>query len=268
MKLFKNFPKELLVLKIIFTIISLIVWVIFISIMYSIGMPGKFEVKPPDEGDISWEKKGDFLVLNTEVGIVNKGLWDITDLNLKIDIKNTTNYYAVHYSKFVDKIPHGKETKIPINIKFNLHEHYEKTGEDWLLNDQDLKIEIFAKTKYAKSLIEFSTAFTQKSRWGSPLSGLKIEKPRIVDNNVNTTFYFFNNASYDLNLNVNAILYDKNDKALANANKNIYAEKNGFYINSIEIHANSIENAKYVQFLFSDKENFIDYQIEKKLGGY
>lgn len=267
MKLFK-LPKELLLLKIIFTIITIIIWIIFISIMYSIGVPGKFEVQPPEGDDISWEKEGDFLVMDTEFGIVNKGYWDITDLELNIDIRNQTDYYLLNYKQIVDVIPHGGETQIPINIQFNLMEHYDKSGDDWIVNDQDLKIEIQAKTKYAKRLISFVTNFTQESQWGAPLSGLKIGEPTYSGNVINTTFSFLNNATYDLDMVVNGIVQNENDEVIANVTKKIQVNKGNYYFDTIELELMSYGEEFHVQFLFVDEENLIEYgPIEMSVGG-
>lgn len=266
MRLFKNLPKELLVLKIIVTVISLIIWVIFLSIIYSIGIPGKFDVKLSGEGDLSWHKEGDFLVASTEISIVNNGLWDIKNLNLKIDIKNQTNYYIIHYTKTVDKIPHGKETPIPITVRLDLEKLYNSVGDYWAINDQDLEVEIYVTTNYAKSLIKFSTNFVQHSQWGAPLSGLNIKEPNIEGNYINTSFNFFNNASYDLNLNVS--VFDEDDNPIPPP-KQIFASKKHQHDDWIKIDTKSINGLEYVKFFFSDEENFIKYgPIIKKIGGY
>lgn len=268
MKLFKRLPKGLVFLKIIFTITSLIVWLLLFSILYSVAMPGNFDLKPPEEKDISWEKRGDFLVMDTHVKIINKGLWDITDLNLRIEIKNHTGFYVLKYTKNTVKISHGEVSHIPINIQFNLKQHYERSGDDWLVNDQNLKIEIHASTKYAKGLIEIEATLNPESNWGAPLSGLKIEKPRIVDNKVNTTFSFYNNASYNLDLTVRGDIYDSSDNFLTNVSKIIHTKKKSYFVDSIEIDGKSAEDAEYIKFFFIDEKNFIEYgPIEKRLGG-
>lgn len=157
----------------------------------------QFSLGQPQVG----ETQDDELPFFFPVSIVNKGFYNIANLNISTDVVDKEGERITRGSTFISVIEHGQAVDTNHTLTLNLTDLLHRS-RDFLLTDTELTINAMMEMDAAEVVpVQASWNFTMP--WGAPLSGFALGSPQFAP--YNTTHVtatvrvsFQNHACFDV----------------------------------------------------------------------
>jgi len=140
-------------------------------------------------------------VIRAPFSVTNGGFYDISDLDIRIELKNSTGYTFFKNDTIVNVIKAQTTHNGAVVLAINYTDLYVKNAYYNLFHSDTFKLIVTVKCAYAKPMIGFQADVSQEMPWTAPLADFKITvgKPtaKIIDATYSTLSVPFTIDGYD-----------------------------------------------------------------------
>jgi hypothetical protein len=168
------------VTKIIAISLSLTLIVFLGSVAYSI-LPPRLSIVPPETFELSYDSENKTLYLSTNVSVSNTGFYSIDNLQIEIDIVNSTGYHIIQASTISVDVPAGFSGPLGIIIPLNITELLESFTYNYLFDSFPLNLTLTINADYAFQVFHLKASYQTQEEWIGPLANLSV---KVVDTDV------------------------------------------------------------------------------------
>jgi hypothetical protein len=113
-----------------------------------------------------------FIIISVPFFVNNTGLYDLSELNMKLAVTDYNESFASTSTTFVPSIPRGSNIETAHNVSMSLDEPTSKLL-DYLFNDTVFNLDLSLKLNFAGA-IPFQVSTNMTMPWGAPLYNFSI----------------------------------------------------------------------------------------------
>jgi hypothetical protein len=113
-----------------------------------------------------------FVVISVPLSINNSGLYDLSKLNVTVDVMDYNGSLVSTSTTFVPLIPRGSSVETAHNVSMNLDDIVSK-AQIYLFNDTIFNVDMSMKLKFADA-IPFQISMNKTIPWGAPLYNFSV----------------------------------------------------------------------------------------------
>ena len=112
------------------------------------------------------------VVLSIPLFVNNSGLYDLSELNMTVDVMDSNESLLSASSTFVAMIPRNSSIQTAHNISINIDDTTSQ-GQTYLFNDTVFNIDLSLRVKFARA-VPFQVSMNTTVPWGAPLYNFSI----------------------------------------------------------------------------------------------
>lgn len=197
-----------------------------------------------------------FVVISIPLSINNTGLYDLSELNITVDVMDYNESLLSTSTTFVPLISRGSGVETAHNISISLDDISSK-AQTYLFNDTIFNVDMSVKLNFAHA-IPFQVSMNMTMPWGAPLYNLSIGQ--ISYNYLNLTHQeaiipisFENHSPYfDVDGTMQVEIYNDNDELLGFGASDLNVPPHYSYDSQVEtiVDASKITGSGEVRFYF------------------
>jgi len=131
--------------------------------------------------------RGSLYVIRAPFSVTNGGLYDISDLDIGIELKNSTGYTFFENDTIVNVIKAQTTHHDAVVLAINYTDLYVKNAYYNLFHSDTFKLIVAVKCAYAKPMIGFQADVSQEMSWTAPLVDFKITVGAPSSTSINAT---------------------------------------------------------------------------------
>jgi len=132
-------------------------------------------------GEPQLSSSGEFLVISIPLFINNSGFYDLSELNITVDVMDYNGSLVLTSTTFVPLIQKDSSVETVHNISMSLNETISK-AEIYLFNDTIFNLNMSMKLNFA-SVVPFQVSMNKTIPWGAPLYNFSVGQPSYDDYN-------------------------------------------------------------------------------------
>lgn len=156
---------------------SVLVAYIVISLIIGSMVYSTFDIKPELSTSFKTDFRKDQYIFSLPFNLTNGGFYDITNLTVYSEIKNSTGYILTNNNTIIPAIPAYTKYRGNILIAVNATDLYAKNAYYILFHDDTIKLRFrlgLGYGKYEVSAASFKIDFNQSLPWTAPIKNLKL----------------------------------------------------------------------------------------------
>ncbi len=170
---------HVLALRALVAVINVIVASLVVTSLYPVVI-GAFQVKLPEEKDVSWELDKENLILKTNFTIQNGGFYDITDVQITVHLSNRTGTPLLDHSFVIETIPSMSNTVQPVEVPMDLRRLVREDLEYLAFEDDLLRMRADVVGKYTLGLVEFSASCDIYKNWTALIGNITVDEANVT----------------------------------------------------------------------------------------
>jgi len=191
---------------------------------------------------------GGTITLLLPFSVDNKGLYDISDLNITTIVKETNRAPISESSTVVPFIPSGSKVNATHNISISLENMASTSLSRLLFYDTNLNVDMTLALSYARVIpLKIATNFTMP--WGAPLSNLTIGNLRFTGSRIAVPISLENHSFFNVTGTMRLELINNLNQLVGSGSTEINAPSQSVYSKDVEVTVSDL-NIKEVRLYF------------------
>jgi len=197
-----------------------------------------------------------FVVLSIPLFVNNSGLYDLSELNMTVDVMDSNGSLLSTSSTFVALIPRNSSIQTAHNISINLDDATSQ-AETYIFNDTVFNMDMSLKVKFAGA-VPFQVSMNTTVPWGAPLYNFSIGQIfysyfNLTHQEVIIPISFENHSPYfGVDGFMQVEIYNNNDELLGSSVSDLNVPSHSSYDDQVEmiVDVSKITESGEVRFFF------------------
>jgi len=190
-------------------------------------------------GEPQLSLSSEFLVISIPLFINNSGFYDLSELNITVDVMDYNGSLVLTSTTFVSLIPRDSSVETMHNVSMSLDDIISK-AEIYLFNDTIFNVDMSMKLNFAR-VVPFRVSMNKTIPWGAPLynfsvGGISYDYHNVTHQRVIIPLSFENHSPYfGVDGTMHIEMYNDRGEVIAFGTSSLDAPSNSKYEGQVEL---------------------------------